>query len=206
MTMSAGTLLGLLGVVLVCTSFAMRHMFRLRSFALLGNVCFLGYGFLEWQIPALIVNAILLPLNVRALCEIARLSKELRRAGHDAPISQWLLPHMRHRRFSAGEVLFRRGEPAGELVYVAAGRLRALEKDQPIAAGEFVGEIGLFSPQRRRTQTVICDTDGELYYMTGEMIHQLYYKNPKLGLYLMQRVVERLLSDVDSRPVIPAPA
>jgi len=194
--LSTGSVLGLLGVLFVCASFAMKHMLRLRSFALLGNFCFIAYGLLESQLPALAINAILLPLNLRGLWEITRLSKEINRSGPAAPISQWLLPHMRRRSFAAGEVLFRKGDPADELVYVAKGRLRLVEIDRPLGAGELVGEVGLFSPDKRRTQTVMCDTDGELHYMTDEMIYQLYYKNPKLGLYLIRKVVERLMNDL----------
>ena len=194
--LDTGSVLGALGVVFVCASFAMKHMLRLRLLALVGNVCFIGYGLLEWQLPALTINAVLLPLNVRGLWEITRLSKEIRRASHEATISQWLLPHMRRRAFKAGETLFRKGDPAEELVYVARGQLRLAEIAQPLGPGELLGEVGLFSPERRRTQTIVCDTDGELYHMTDEMIYQLYYKNPKLGFYLMRRVAERLLGDI----------
>jgi hypothetical protein len=52
----------------------------------------------------------------------------------------------------------------------------------------------------------VCDTDGELYHMTDEMIFQLYYQNPKLGFYLMRLVTERLLNDVRRREGSPAAA
>ncbi len=194
--LSTGSVLGLLGVIFVCARFAMKHMLRLRYFALLGNVCFIAYGLLESQLPALAINAILLPLNIRGLWEITQLSRDINRSGSAVPISQWLLPHMRRRSFAAGEVLFRKGDPADELIYVARGQLRLVEIDRPLGVGELVGEIGLFSPEKRRTQTVMCDTDGELHYMTDEMIYQLYYKNPKLGLYLIRKVVERLMNDL----------
>ena len=68
-----------------------------------------------------------------------------------------------------------------------------------------IGEIGLFSPEKRRTQTIICETDGELYRMTDEMIYRLYYQNPKLGFYFMRLIVERLLRDIRRGAVAPAP-
>ena len=199
MTMTIGAAFGFLGVVFVCLSFAMRHMLRLRSFSLLGNVCFITYGYLEWQVPALAINAILIPLNVYGLWEILRLSREINKTTCDAPLSHWLLPYMRRRSFTAGEILFRSGDLADELIYVANGQIRLTEIGHRIGPGELVGEIGLFSPDKRRTQSIVCDTDGELYYMTDEMIYQLYYKNPKLGFYLIRRVIERLLSDVRRR-------
>lgn len=42
----------------------------------------------------------------------------------------------------------------------------------------------------------MCETDGELYEMTDEMIFQLYYQHPKLGFFIMRLLAERLLRDV----------
>jgi len=125
-----------------------------------------------------------------------RSTKEIARATQDSPVSQWLLPHMTRRPFKAGEVLFRKGDLADEIVYIASGEIRLKEADQLLGPGELIGEIGLFSLEKTRTQTVVCETDGELYRMTGEMIYRLYYQNPKLGFYFMRLVVKRLLRDI----------
>ena len=191
-----GTGLGLLGVGFSFASFVMKRMLSLRVLALVSNFCFLAYGLVTWQLPSLVLNGALLPVNARRLWEIKKLSKQIARATQDSPVSKWLLPHMRHRSFKAGEVLFRKGEAADNLIYIARGELRLVEIGQPVGPGELLGEIGLFSPEKRRTQTLVCETDGELYDMTGEMIFQLYYQNPKLGFYLMRLLAERLLRDV----------
>ncbi|HEX9686359.1 MAG TPA: cyclic nucleotide-binding domain-containing protein, partial [Burkholderiales bacterium] len=118
------------------------------------------------------------------------------RATQDSPVSQWLLPHMTRRAFKAGDVLFRKGDLADEVVYIVSGQLRLQEHDQILGPGELIGEIGLFSPEKRRTQSIVCETDGELYRITDEMIYRLYYQNPKLGFYFIRLIVERLLRDV----------
>lgn len=128
--------------------------------------------------------------------EIQKLSKEIARATQDSPVSQWLLPHMTRRTFKAGEVLFHKGDLANEVVYIASGQLKLQEHDQVLGSGELIGEIGLFSPEKRRTQSIVCETDGELYRMTDEMIYRLYYQNPKLGFYFVRLIVERLLRDI----------
>jgi CRP-like cAMP-binding protein len=74
--------------------------------------------------------------------------------------------------------------------------LKLAEIGRKIGPGELIGEIGLFSPDKKRTQTLVCESDGELYEMTDEMIFRLYYQNPRLGFYLMRLVVQRLLGDV----------
>jgi len=196
MTLDLGTALGLLGVVFCLASFAVKRMVPLRTLSIVGNVCFVAYGLVESTLPSLALNLVLLPLNVARLWEIEKLSKEIMRATQDSPISQWLLPHMRHRSFKAGEVLFRRGEAADRLFYVASGDVRMAEIGQRIGPGELIGEVGLFSPEKKRTQTIVCETDSELYDMTDEMIFQLYYQNPRLGFYLMRLVAGRLLKDV----------
>ena len=206
MTLDLGTALGLLGVGFCLASFAVKRMVPLRTLAIVGNVCFVAYGLVESLLPSLALNLVLLPLNAARLWEIEKLSKEIARATQDSPVSQWLLPHMRHRSFKAGEILFRRGEAADRLFYVASGDVRMAEIGQRVGPGELIGEIGLFSPERKRTQTIVCETDSELYDMTDEMIFQLYYQNPKLGFFLMRLVAERLLKDVHRRDGEPATA
>ena len=196
MTMDLGNVLGLLGVGFCLASFAMKNMLSLRALAVAGNVLFIAYGYVESLLPSVALNAVLLPLNVARLWEITRLSKEIARATGDSPVAQWLLPHMRRRPFKAGEVLFRKGDAADILIYVAWGELRLAEIGRKVGPGELIGEIGLFSPDKRRTQTLVCESDGELYEMTDEMIFRLYYQNPKLGFYLMRLVAQRLLGDV----------
>lgn len=204
MTLDLGIVLGVLGTAFLCASFLVKSMLRLRALALASNVFFIAWGYVEWVWPTLALNSVILPLNAWHIWEIRRLSKEIARATEDSPVSQWLLPHMRRRSFKAGEVLFRKGDAADELIYIASGELRMTEIGERAGPGELIGEIGLFSPEKRRTQSLVCETDGELYHMTGEMIFRLYYQNPKLGFYLMRLVAQRLLRDVqrlDGKPV-----
>jgi len=198
-TLSWGNALGLLGVAFCFASFIMKNMISLRVLALVSNVCFIAYGLVESLLPSILLNAALLPVNARRLWEITKLSAEIKRATLESPVSQWLLPNMNRRSFKAGDVLFRKGEVADKLVYVASGELKLVEAGRSIGAGELAGEVGLFSPEKKRTQTVVCETDGELYEMTDEMIFRLYYQHPRLGFYLMRLVTERLLRDVNSR-------
>ncbi len=206
MSTSPGAVLGMLGVAFTLASFAVRGMLPLRALALAGSVCFIAYGLIEWQLPSILLNLVLIPLNATRLWEISRLSREIARATRESPVSQWLLPHMRRRAFSAGEVLFRKGDTADRILYLARGELRLEGIGEPVRAGAVIGEIGLFSPDRKRTQTVSCATDGELYEMTEEMIFRLYYQNPKLGFYFIRVVAARLLKDVQRGEAAPAVA
>ena len=205
MTVDLGTVLGVVAAALYLTSYSMKSMLPLRALAIASNVFFIAYGIVQSALPELVLHGVLLPLNARRMWEIQKLSREIARATQDSPVSQWLLPHMTRRTFKAGEVLYRKGDLADEVVYIASGQLRLQEHDQVLGPGELIGEIGLFSPDKRRTQSIICETDGELYRMTDEMIYRLYYQNPKLGFYFMRLIVERLLRDIRRGAVAPAP-
>jgi hypothetical protein len=201
-----GTVLAAIAMAFTFASFVMKRMLPLRVLALASNVCFIGYGFAAGILPSIIINAVLLPVNARRLWEIKKLSGEIARATQESPISEWLLPHMQRRSFRQGEVLFRKGDVADKIIYVAAGGLRLAEIGAPVGPGELVGEIGLFSPEKKRTQTLVCESDGELYEMTDEMIFQLYYQHPKLGFFILRLVAERLLKDVRRHEAGTAPA
>ena len=196
MTVDLGTVLGLVAAALYITSYSMKSMLPLRVLAVASNVFFIAYGYVQSSLPELVLHSVLLPLNASRLWEIRKLTEEIARATQDSPVSQWLLPHMTRRAFKAGDVLFRKGDLADEVVYIVSGQLRLQEHDQLLGPGELIGEIGLFSPEKRRTQSIVCETDGELYRITDEMIYRLYYQNPKLGFYFIRLIVERLLRDV----------
>lgn len=205
------TIIGILGGAFYVASQFQKDMISLRVLALASNVLFLIFSPLQTDyeltqlivLPTFLVNVILLPINAKRLVEIIRLTKQIEQATVESPVTEWLLPHMHLRKHKAGEVLFRKGDVADEIVYVASGKLRLQGIDHFIGPGELIGEIGLFSPEKVRTLTVVCDTDCDLYQMTDEQIYRLYYQNPKLGFFFMRLIVERLLRDVKRGAIEP---
>jgi CRP/FNR family cyclic AMP-dependent transcriptional regulator len=205
------TAIGILGGAFYVASQFQKDMLSLRVLALASNVLFLIFSlpYTDYEItrlivlPTFLVNVILLPINAKRLAEIIRLTKQIERATVESPVTEWLLPHMHLRKHKAGEVLFRKGDVADEIVYVASGTLKLQGIDHSIGPGELIGEIGLFSAEKVRTMTVVCDTDCELYQMTDAQIYRLYYQNPKLGFFFMKLIVERLLRDVKRGAIEP---
>jgi len=203
------TIIGILAGAFYVASQFQKDMISLRVLALVSNVLYLIYSPLhtDYQIthlivmPTFLVNLILLPINAKRLIEIIRLIKQIEQATVESPVTEWLLPHMHLRKHKAGEVLFKKGDRAEELMYVASGKLKLQGIDHFIGPGELIGEIGLFSSEKIRTLTVVCDTDCELYHMTDDQIYRLYYQNPKLGFFFMKLIVERLLRDVKRRAI-----
>jgi len=205
------TAIGMLGGVFYLASHYMKDMVPLRVLALASSALLLLFSVLHTHfditelivLPEFILNAILLPINAKRLIEILRLIKQIEQATVESPVTEWLLPHMHLRTHKAGAVLFRKGDKADELMYVASGKLKLQGIDHSIGPGELIGEIGLFSAEKVRTMTVVCDTDCELYHMTDQQIYRLYYQNPKLGFFFMKLIVERLLRDVKRRAIEP---
>jgi hypothetical protein len=205
------TIIGILAGAFYVASQFQKDMISLRVLALVSNVLYLIYSPLhtDYQIthlivmPTFLVNLILLPINAKRLIEIIRLIKQIEQATVESPVTEWLLPHMHLRKHKAGEVLFKKGDRAEELMYVASGKLKLQGIDHFIGPGELIGEIGLFSSEKIRTLTVVCDTDCELYHMTDDQIYRLYYQNPKLGFFFMKLIVERLLRDVKRGAIEP---
>ena len=126
-----------------------------------------------------------------------QLVKAIERARDDTPVSEWLLPHMHKRVAKAGTTLWSQGDKADEMVYVDSGQIRLVEHDELLGAGALVGEIGVLSPDNRRTLTVSCETDCTLYSLSADEMAQLYYQNPKLGFHVIRLIVQRLMRDVD---------
>jgi CRP/FNR family cyclic AMP-dependent transcriptional regulator len=193
--MSPGMILGLIGAALSIVAYTMKSMLPLRAVALASNVCFLAYGITESQVPSILLNLVVIPLNFVRFREIRQLVQDVEEAGADAPLAQWLLPHMALRRVDAGKILFAKGDVAREMFYVQKGRVHIQELDVYLGPGALFGEIGIFAPDSRRTQGVICSEDTELYAMTQADALQLYYQNPKLGFHLMRLIVARLSND-----------
>ena len=199
------TAIGMLGGAFYLASHYMRAMVPLRVLSLGSNVLFITFGLMHAKfdyvallgMPEILLNVILLPMNAKRLMEILRLTKQIENATVKSPVSEWLLPQMHLHKHKAGHVLFREGDEADEIYYVAHGRLRLEGLAHTIGPGELIGEIGLFSPQKTRTQTIVCESDCELYQMTDEQIYRLYYQNPKLGFFFMRLIVERLLRDIE---------
>lgn len=200
--MTTGMILGFIGVALSLISCSMRNMQALRQVSIVCNLVFITYGVLEAQIPTIVLNSILLPLNGWRLYQIKQLVRDIESATSDSPVTQWLLPHMAARSYKAGQILFHRGEQADEIFYIQEGEILLKEINKTLYPGELFGELGIFSTAGLRTLGASCKTDCKLYSMNREAVYKLYYQQPKLGFHLMGLMVSRLGNN-DLLPLAP---
>lgn len=194
--MSIAEGLGYLASLLVFTTFCMKTMVPLRMVAVSSNIAFILYAYFEQLYPVLILHLILLPLNVYRLAQIKQMIQRVQAAvTHDMDFSV-LLPHMSRSHVSKGDVVFRKGDHANALYYIASGEVLLQELNVTIGEGDIMGEVSLFTLEQRRTATAKCTTDCELYTLSSAKIQELYYQNPAFGFSLLRLITERLLDNL----------
>ena len=188
-------LAGYTASMLVFLAFYMKTMIPLRVVGIASNVAFITYAVGAQLYPVLILHAILLPLNSLRLVQMRGLIRRIRDAAHVDLSMEWLIPFMRHRTLTKGEVLFKRGDRATEVYVTLRGTIRLVDIGVTVGPGSVLGEIGVFGPRNERMDTAVCETDVELGAISNDKVLELYHQNPKFGKYLITLVIQRLLDD-----------
>lgn len=184
---------GYLAASLGLAAFAMKGMLPLRTLAVAMNAAFAVYGYLAGIELLWIAHLVQLPINVFRLIEIWQTRRRAARAMHEDLSIDPLLPFMLEVKRRKGTELFSKGDPAEIMYYIARGTIRIIEIDRICRAGDLIGEIALFTPERRRTATAICETDCVLFALTGKKATELSLEQPEFGLFLMRLITSRLV-------------
>lgn len=187
---------GYAAAVATLATFSMRTMIALRVTGIFANVLFIIYGFFGGFYPVLGLHVILLPLNIVRLRQMLQLVRKVREASRGELSMDWLKPFMTSRRCRKGEVLFRKGDVATEMLYTVSGRFRLVEVGMDVPTGQTIGELGLIAPDNRRTQTFECVEDGQLLAIGYGNVEQLYFQNPQFGFYFLRLASRRLFQDI----------
>jgi CRP/FNR family cyclic AMP-dependent transcriptional regulator len=150
------------------------------------------YSLMHGTYPTFVLNAVLLPLNAWRLHAMVKLIRDIGAATKGDMNADWLLPYTRSKTFKAGQVLMKRGDYATAAYYIASGEVEVIELNQPFGSGTLLGEIGLFTPDGRRTSTVRCKSDVETAVIDYDRFKELYFQNPQFGFRLLHLVVARM--------------
>jgi CRP/FNR family transcriptional regulator, cyclic AMP receptor protein len=181
---------------LVIVSSFVKTMIPLRCLAVGGNLGFFVYGALHPSVVMMLLHGALLPVNIYRALEMIRLTRRVRAAAAAGDLSGvWLKPYMRRRRLKAGDVLFRKGDAADHLYFLAEGRIEFVEIGEVMDAGSLFGEIAFFAPDKRRTLTARCTTDCTVLRIDEATFQQLYFQNPAFGFQVVTLVAGRLIAD-----------
>ncbi len=184
-----------LAAALVFASFFMKTIVPLRTMAIASNVVFIGWALLGWRhglfdkvLPILVLHGTLLPLNLWRLQEVRRSIRAVRRMQDGGPDADFLRPYMQPLHVSAGQTLFRSGDPADKVYVLCSGRLRIVEFDRTLQPGELFGEVGVFQEAARRTGTAVCDTDCELLWVPAAKLLELFYQDQRFAFMIARRL------------------
>jgi CRP/FNR family transcriptional regulator, cyclic AMP receptor protein len=164
----------------------------LRVAAIAANALAIIYSLLHGTYPTLALNLILLPLNAWRLRAMLHLIRDIDTALRSDMNVDWLLPYTRPKHFRAGDIMMARGDYAATAFYIVAGEVEIVELGKTVGKGTLLGEIGLFTPDGRRTRTVRCKTDVQAAAIDYDRFKELYFQNPQFGFRLLHLVVARL--------------
>jgi CRP/FNR family transcriptional regulator, cyclic AMP receptor protein len=169
-----------------------RTIIPLRTAVIVANCLAMIYSFLHGTYPTFMLNAVLLPVNAWRLYGMITLIRDIDTAAKGDMNAEWLLPYMRPKKFKAGDIIMERGEYATAAFYIVAGEVEIPEISESFGKGTLLGEIGLFTPDGRRSNTVRCKTDVQTATIDYDQFKELYFQNPQFGFRLLHLIVARL--------------
>jgi hypothetical protein len=195
-SITVANMFALLGAIFFVTTLLMRTMVPLRVAGIISDVFFIGYGVLSNTVTTLILYILLLPINIFRLAQMLKLVKKARVAAQGDLSMDWLKPFMNRRKYSKGDVLFRKGDRANEMFFTVTGKFLVTELGIELPPGRLVGELAFLSPDNRRTQSLECTEDGEVLAITYDRLMEIYFQNPEFGYYFLRLSTERLLQNI----------
>lgn len=194
--MDIANLFALLGGIFFISALYMKTMARLRVANIVSNFFFLLYGYLAPAFPTFLMYVALLPINFFRLYQLRDLIRKVKTSAQGDLNMDWLKPFMKRRKYKKGAVLFRKGDRALEMFYTVTGKYLVSEIGVELPPGRLFGELGVLTPDSRRTQSVKCIEDGEVLTVTYDKVLELYFQDPDFGFYFLKLTSERLLQNI----------
>jgi CRP/FNR family cyclic AMP-dependent transcriptional regulator len=169
-----------------------KTMIPLRWAAIAANALAMIYSALHGTWPTFVLNAVLLPTNAWRLRAMLQLIGEIGESLKSDMNAEWLLPYARPKTFRPGDIMIARDDYATAAFYIVAGEVEIPELQQKFGKGTLLGEIGLFTPDGRRTMSVRCVTEVHAAVLDYDRFKELYFQNPQFGFRLLQLIVARM--------------
>jgi hypothetical protein len=187
---------GIFSSIFLIASYTMTTMIPLRIFGILTNLVLITFSFTTGNYPTMILHMALLPLNSYRLHQMLSLVRDVKKSVNSDLSMAWLKPFMTERQCQAGEVLFYKDEKAEEMFYIVSGRYRLVEMGIEVPIGALTGEMGMLSPNNKRTGTLECIESGLILGVTYRQVEELYVQNPAFGFYFLRLVSARLFENL----------
>jgi len=194
----AGTVGTLFASVFVVATISMRTMIPLRIFAILTNIVLIATAIPGHNYLVILVQTVVLLLNSYRLHQMLQLVRDVKKSVNSDLSMEWLKPFMTERPCTAGEAVFYKDEKAEDMLYIVSGRFKLVESGIELPVGAIVGELGMLSPLKRRTQTLECVEAGLILSVSYSKVEELYVQNPAFGFYFLRLSSARLFQNIDA--------
>jgi CRP-like cAMP-binding protein len=173
----------------------MKTMIPLRIVGITGNVAFIAYallglryGIFDKLAPIFVLHSLLLPLNILRLCEMRQLTRKAYDAAMSGTSVECLVPYMKKETYGKGHTLFRKGDAAETIYFIESGAVAIPELDKLLTAGSLFGEVGIFTPNGRRSASAICAAPTVMYCASKREVLRLCYQKPEFGFFIARQL------------------
>jgi hypothetical protein len=186
----------LIGAIFFVATVLMQTMVPLRIANMCGSAFFAAFGALSGNITTFLLYLLFLPINAVRLRQMLNLVKKARVATEGDMSMEWLKPFMTERKYRKGQRLFKKDDPANEMLLTVTGKFLVKEINVELLPGRLMGELGFLTPNNRRTATIECIEDGQVLSITYERLLEIYFQNPQFGYYFLVLTSQRLLENI----------
>ncbi len=193
----AGTAGAVFASIFVVATTTMKTMIPLRVVGILTNLVLIGTAIPTRNYLVIVVQSVVLVLNSYRLHQMLQLIRDVRKSVNSDLSMDWLKPFMTERSCKTGEIIFYKDEKADDMLYIVSGRFRLVESGIELPVGAIVGELGMLSPSKVRTQTLECIADGLILSVSYTKVEELYVQNPAFGFYFLRLASARLFENID---------
>ena len=186
----------LVGAIFFVATLLTHTMVPLRVANMIGCGFFACFGALTGSITTFLLYLLMLPINAYRLRQMLVLVKKARSATQGDTSMEWLKPFMTERKYRKGDILFRKGDTADEMLLTVTGKFLVTEFGIELPPGRLMGELGFLTPNNLRTATIECTENGHVLTITYEKLLEIYFQNPQFGYYFLVLTSQRLLENI----------
>jgi len=189
-------LFALIGAIFFVATLLTQTMVPLRVANMFGCAFFAGFGALAGNITTFLLYFLMVPINAFRLRQMLNLVKMARSATEGDASMEWLKPFMTASKYRKGDILFKKGDVAHDMLLTVTGKFVVTEINVQLPPGSLMGELGFLSPDNRRTATIECTEDGQVLTITYDKLLEIYFQNPQFGYYFLVLTSQRLLDNL----------
>jgi len=187
--------------------FFSKTMGPLRAAAIVSNGLFVSYFTLRGIYPMAALNAMMMPINMIRLQQIARLMNEIRRSCANVMNQDFDYSALEEKghvlTLPPGVVLYRKGDQAYDAYVLLSGEILFEEQNIRVRPVSLFGEMGMFTEDARRTLTAVTVTEATILQTGYADFLELASQDPRFSFYLMHLMVKRMMRNIEANRYTP---